>query len=181
MISASRSGSCGAKCVPPSATSNASQPHCIFKQATQDKVRPEGDGLADPDGFTCLCASFFIWASGFTRDGDVIGVHMLTFANDGASRMSARELQRQTDMDLRKFDGFLARMGMPSPIRAQTWATPPEEMFGLTPAEIATMTRETAFARMREANCRSGAARWRAGSRSPLPTMPHDRHAISQR
>ena len=71
--------------------------------------------------------------------------------------MSERELQRQTALGLRKFDGFLARMGMPAPIRAQAWATPPEMMYDLTPAEIATMTRETAFARAREVSCRSNA------------------------
>lgn len=157
------------------------EPHCTFKQATQDKVHPEGDGLADPDGFPCLRASAcsFIWASGFLRDGDVIGVHMFTFANDGASRMSARELQRQTAIGLRTFDGFLARMGMPAPIRAQTWATPPDEMYHLPPAEIAAMTRETAFARMREANCKSSGdplPRWEPCSRRMIP---HDHRVTS--
>ncbi|WP_439371361.1 hypothetical protein [Bradyrhizobium sp. DASA03120] len=71
--------------------------------------------------------------------------------------MSERELQRQTALGLRRFDGFLARMGMPAPIRAQAWATPLEMMCDLRPPEIATMTRETAFARMREAGCRAGA------------------------
>ncbi|MDN3277847.1 hypothetical protein QWJ07_26525 [Frankia sp. RB7] len=135
------------------------EPHCVFKQATQDKVRPEGEGLADPDGFACLCASAcsFIWASGFRRDGDVIGMHMFRFVDDGGPQWSERELRRQTALGLRKFDGFLARMGMPAPIRAQAWATPPESMYDLTPSEITTMTRETAFARAREASCRSGA------------------------
>lgn len=45
---------------------------------------------------------------------------------------------------------------MPAPIRARMWATPPDDMYDLTSAEIATMTRETAFARVREANCHSG-------------------------
>lgn len=81
------------------------EPHCVCKQATRDKVRPDGDGLADPDGFACLCASAcsFIWTSGFRRDGDVIGVHMFTFAGGGASRWSPRELQRRTTIpDLRR-------------------------------------------------------------------------------
>ncbi len=60
--------------------------------ATQDKARPEGDGLADPDGFACLCASAcsFIWASGFRRDGDVFGVHMFRFVDDGGPQWSER-------------------------------------------------------------------------------------------
>ncbi|MGJ5041898.1 MULTISPECIES: transposase [unclassified Bradyrhizobium] len=40
---------------------------------------------------------------------------------------------------------------------AERWATPPEMMYDLTPAEIATMTSETAFARAREVSCRSNA------------------------
>ncbi|MFK4534933.1 hypothetical protein ABIA00_003116 [Bradyrhizobium ottawaense] len=36
-------------------------------------------------------------------------------------------------MGLRKFDGFLARMGMPAPIRAQAWGTPPEAIYDLPP------------------------------------------------
>lgn len=134
------------------------EPHCVFGQATQDKVRPEGDGLADPDGFACLCASAcaFIWASGFRRDGNTIGVHMFHFVDDGEQQWSQRELQRRTAMRLRELDGFLARMGMPAPIRARMWATPPNTMYDLTNSEIATMTRDTAFARMREANCKPG-------------------------
>lgn len=60
-------------------------------------------------------------------------------------------------LGLGKLDGFLARIGMPAPIRAHAWATPPEIMYDLTPSEIVTMTCETAFARARAVSCRSNA------------------------
>ena len=95
-------------------------PHYVFRQATQDKVRAGDDGLADPDGFACRCASAcsFIWASGFRRDGDVIGVHMFIFVDDAAARWSPRELRRQTARSVRELNRFPAKMGIPASIRA---------------------------------------------------------------
>jgi len=108
--------------------SKQGEPHRVFQQATQDKVRAGDDGLADPDGFACRCASAcsFIWASGFRRDGDVIGLHMFIFVDDAAARWSSRELHRQTARSVRELDGFLAKMRMPAPIRAHLWSTPPD-------------------------------------------------------
>ncbi|WP_198400284.1 hypothetical protein [Bradyrhizobium pachyrhizi] len=134
------------------------EPHCVFQQAKQDKVRAGGDGLADPDGFACRCASAcsFIWASGFRRDGNVIGVHMFTFVDEAAARWSPRELHRQTARSVRELNGFLAKMGMLAPIRAHLCSTPPDMIYDLTDAEIMTMTRVTDFSTMRQANCKTG-------------------------
>jgi hypothetical protein len=85
-------------------------------------------GLADPDCFACRCASAcsFIWASGARRDGNVVGVHMFAFVDARAEHWSPRERDRQTARGVRELDAFLAQLGMPEPIRAHMWRTPPE-------------------------------------------------------
>ncbi|CAL74717.1 hypothetical protein BRADO0794 [Bradyrhizobium sp. ORS 278] len=96
---------------------------CVFQEAMQDKVGTAGDGVADPDGFAYACASScaYIWTSGFSREGDVIGLHMFRFAEGKAERMSPQELRRQTEAGIRQLDGYLAAMGMPPALRAHSW------------------------------------------------------------
>ncbi|VIO68822.1 hypothetical protein CI1B_23750 [Bradyrhizobium ivorense] len=179
-ILASRSAPYAARCARRFVTSRANPIARFSKQ--QDKVRAGGDGLADPDGFACRCASAcsFIWASGFRRDGDVIGVHMFTFVDEAAARWSPCELHRQTARSVRELDGFLAKMGMPAPIRPRLWSTPPDMIYDLTPAEVMTMTRLTDFSTMLQANCKTGTdpvPRW-----EPLiPTNDPARSACDQR
>jgi len=115
------------------------------------------------------------WASGLRRDGDVIGRHMFTFVDEAAARWSPRELHHQTAQSVRELDGFLAKMGMPAPIRARLWSTPPDMIYDLTPAEILTMTRVTGFSTMSQANCKTGSdppPRWE-------PLIPTDDPARS--
>jgi hypothetical protein len=131
------------------------KPHCVFGQAIRDTVHASGDGLADPDGFACLCASAcsFVWSSGFVREGDVIGVHMFRFTPDTLVRWSPAELHRQTEFRKAEMDGYLARMGMPAGVRARVWSTPADDLYDLSPWEVDAMSRNVAFLPVLEARC----------------------------
>ena len=130
-------------------------PRCAFAEAIRDKVHAGGDGLVDPDGFACSCASAcsFVWSSGFSREGDVIGVHMFRFSPDTIARWSPAELRRQTEFRKGEVDGYLARMGMPPEVRSRVWSTPADDIYDLSPSEVAVMLRNTAFAPVLEASC----------------------------
>jgi hypothetical protein len=140
----------------------AGTPHCLFADARLDKPTARGDGVRDPDGFACLCTSAcsYIWTAGFSREGDTVGVHMFRFTDNDLARWSPEQRQRATLQTKREADAYLTQMGMPAGVRARNWSTPPEDMYPLTRAEIATMTANAAFAPILAASCRDPNNPW---------------------
>jgi hypothetical protein len=96
-----------------------------------------GGAIDSSENSNCDCTSacFFIWAGGSGREGDVIGVHRMSYTDfatkpvEEARRMYAEVIKRTTD--------YLEQMGIPENIRGLTFATSSAELRYLTRQELA--------------------------------------------
>jgi hypothetical protein len=91
---------------------------------------------------TCTSACFLIWASGITREGNHVGVHRITFVNEGASKfgqMSGPEARQMYQREQADFQEYIRKLDVPSAIAERLWATDSRNMHFLTKSELELM------------------------------------------
>ncbi|MBB5048529.1 hypothetical protein HNR60_003296 [Rhodopseudomonas rhenobacensis] len=140
----------------PTLPQGGSAPICGFTQVSRDIVQPgAGADTTDPDGDECTCASacFFIWVSGFTRDGNTIGIHRFTYVDARGVPYSVSQTNSQYLRDQRKLSEFLWRKGVAPFIINRMFATDPDDMYFLNSSEIALLQRTPGVTDYVKARC----------------------------
>src|SRR5476649_695672 len=114
-----------------------SYPSCWFTE-NYDTPRPvEGQPWC-----TCASACFLIWASGITREGNHVGIHRITFADEGASKfgqMSGPEARQMYLREHANFQAYMKKLDVPSAIAERLWATGSRSMHFLVRSELELM------------------------------------------
>jgi len=112
-------------------------PSCWFTENNDIPKPVEG-----PDWCTCASACFLIWASGITREGNHVGVHRITFVNEGASKfgqMSGPAARQMYQREQANFQEYIRKLDVPSVIAERLWATDSRSMHFLVKSELELM------------------------------------------
>lgn len=114
-----------------------SYPSCWFTENGDIPKPVEGQPWC-----TCTSACFLIWASGITREGNHVGVHRITFVNEGATKfgqMSGPDARQLYQREQANFQDYIRKLDVPSSISDRLWATDSRSMHFLTKPELALM------------------------------------------
>jgi hypothetical protein len=103
----------------------------------------------------CNCASacFLIWASGITREGNVVGIHRPYYDEGYFGKLSANEAQEKYAIMLADYKSYLAKLDVPTAIIDRMFATDSRSMHYLDKGELELMTSTPFLEELTQAKC----------------------------
>jgi len=91
----------------------------------------------------CASACFLIWAAGFGRNGDVLGVHRIKYDADAFGKLDVDAAEAQYGLAMRVVKDYLTEMDIPDNISRLLFAHSSAKMRYLTKAELEGITGPT--------------------------------------